>query len=458
MSAGRIIIVDDDPELCETLSGALGRRGFNAKAIGHADEALALLRDEDADAMVADVNLSSGESGLQLCQRVAESRPDLPVIIMTAQASFEVAVSALRAGAYDFVAKPVSADSLALALTRAVRHRQLTAEVRRLREAVATGRRGPGSSLQGESEAIRNVDALLDQLAESDASVLITGESGTGKELAARALHERGPRKGGPFVALNVAAMPATLLESELFGHVRGAFTDAKRAREGLFVQASGGTIFLDEIGDMPMEMQVKLLRVLQDRKVRPVGGDDELAWDARVVCATHRDVDAMVEEGTFRSDLYYRLNVVHVAIPPLRSRGGDVLILAQRFLERAARRSNKAVTTISEPAARKLLDYEWPGNVRELENSIERAVALTRMSEVGVDDLPERVRDHKSDRLVIDAADPEELVPLEEVERRYVRKVLSACQGNKTQAARVLGLDRRTLYRRLESLGLKED
>jgi DNA-binding NtrC family response regulator len=453
MSNGTVIIVDDDVDLREVLVSALQRRGFTTTGVMHIDDALASLRDDDIDVIVADVNLSGGESGLALCQRVAESRPDVPVVVMTAQQSFDVAVSALRAGAYDFVAKPVTADALALVITRALRHRQLTAEVRRLREAVAHNRGKKG--MFGESDAMREVEAVIDQLAASDASVLITGESGTGKELAARALHERSARKNGPFVAMNVAAMPATLLESELFGHVRGAFTDAKRAREGLFVQAQGGTIFLDEIGDMPMEMQVKLLRVLQERKVRPVGGDDEIGWDARVVCATHRDLDAMVEEGTFRSDLYYRINVVHVGLPPLRSRGGDVLLLAQRFLLNAAQRSGKSVTGISEPAARKLLDYDWPGNVRELENCIERAVALTRLSEVGTDDLPERVRDHKSERLVIDAADPEELVPLEEVERRYVRKVLAACQGNKTHAARVLGLDRRTLYRRLESLGL---
>jgi len=281
--------------------------------------------------------------------------------------------------------------------------------------------------------------------------VLITGESGTGKELVARAIHDLGPRQAEPFVAVNCGAVPANLLESELFGHVKGAFTDARRDRPGLFVQAGAGTIFLDELGEMPPEMQVKLLRVLQERTVRPVGGDDEVPFVARVVCATNRDLETEVEEGRFRQDLYYRVNVVTLEVPPLRARGSDVLLLAHHFLRRIGERTGKAVTSISPEAARKLLDYDWPGNVRELENGIERAVALAQVSEIGVDDLPTKIRDHHSARLVITGDDPAELVTMAEMERRYVRRVLDACGGNKTQAAKVLGMDRRSLYRRLE-------
>ena len=281
--------------------------------------------------------------------------------------------------------------------------------------------------------------------------MLISGESGTGKELVARAIHERSARKEAPFIAINCAAMPASLLESELFGHVKGAFTDAKRSRPGLFLQAAGGTLFLDEIGEMPLEMQAKLLRVLQERTVRPVGGDTEVPFSARLVTATNRDLEVEVEERRFREDLFYRVNVVHVSVPPLRARQGDVLELAHAFVRRIAARTSKVVEGISPEAAQRLIDYDWPGNVRELDNCIERAVALTRTAEIAVDDLPEKIRNHRSARIVIDGDDPAELITLAEMEHRYVYRVLAACGGNKTQAARVLGIDRRSLYRRLD-------
>jgi len=333
-------------------------------------------------------------------------------------------------------------------------HRELSSEVRRLREAVR-GRSVAG--IVGDSQPIREVLGMIDQVSDSDATVLITGESGTGKELVARALHDRSPRAKSPFVAINCAAMSASLLESELFGHVRGAFTDAKRSRVGLFVQASGGTLFLDEIGEMPQEMQVKLLRVLQERKVRPVGGEEEIPFDARLVTATNRDLSTEVDEGRFRSDLYYRINVVHLAVPPLRARPADILPLAQHFLRRYAERNAKPVVGISTGAAQKLVDYDWPGNVRELENCMERAVALTRLSELTVDSLPDAIRNYQSTRMVIAADNPEEMLTLDEMERRYVRRVLAACRGNKSQAAKVLGIDRRSLYRRLDGDDVKD-
>jgi transcriptional regulator with PAS, ATPase and Fis domain len=279
---------------------------------------------------------------------------------------------------------------------------------------------------------------------------LITGESGTGKELVARALHDQSSRKGQPFVAINCAAMPAPLLESELFGHVRGAFTDAKEARQGLFVQAKGGTVFLDEIGEMPPEMQVKLLRVLQERQVRPVGGDTELPVRARVVTATNRNLEHEVEDKRFREDLYYRINVVAISVPPLRERQDDVLMLAQLFLTRIAKRMNKRVRGISQAAGRRLLDYDWPGNVRELENCMERAVAICRLDEITIEDLPSTLVDTPPESAVMTALSPDELITIDEMTQRYVRKVLAMSNGNKTHAAKVLGIDRRSLYRRL--------
>jgi two-component system response regulator HydG len=308
--------------------------------------------------------------------------------------------------------------------------------------------------IAGTSDAIVNMVEMVSRVADSDITVLITGESGTGKELVARALHTRSSRRDQPFVAVNCAAMPGPLLESELFGHARGAFTDAHQARQGLFVQAERGTIFLDEIGEMPLEMQVKLLRVLQERTVRPVGGDAELPVRARVVTATNRDLETEVAEKRFREDLYYRINVVPIAVPPLRARSSDILTLAQYFLKRASERSRKSVRGISTSAARKLLDYDWPGNVRELENCIERAVALCRLDQLTVDDLPPRLIEHGATRMVISTGSPTELTTIEEMTRRYVRRALGIAGGNKTHAARLLGIDRRSLYRRLAESG----
>jgi two-component system response regulator HydG len=280
--------------------------------------------------------------------------------------------------------------------------------------------------------------------------VLITGESGTGKEVVARALH-RQSRREGAFVAINCAAMPEALLESELFGHVRGAFTDARDSRPGLFVQARRGTLFLDEIGDMPVGLQPKLLRVLQERTVRPVGGASEVPVDVRILAATNRDLESAIEEKRFREDLYFRINVIQIPLPPLRARAPDILPLAQHFIGRFTPRAGKTVTGISPPAAAKLLAYTWPGNVRELSNCVERAVTLARFEQISVEDLPEKIRDHHASQLVLGGDDPTELLSMEEVERRYILRVLDAVGGNKTAAARILGFERKTLYRKLD-------
>jgi two-component system response regulator HydG len=281
--------------------------------------------------------------------------------------------------------------------------------------------------------------------------VLIEGETGTGKELVARALHAAGPRRTGPFVAINCGAVPANLLESELFGHVRGAFTGAVAPRVGLLVKASGGTLLLDEIGDMPLEMQTKLLRSLQERKVRPVGSNEERSFDARILAATHRDLEAEVAASRFREDLFYRINVVKIEVPSLRARGGDILALAAHFLRRSAERSKKGAMILSPQVAALLLAYDWPGNVRELENCIDRAVALARFDHISAEDLPEKIVASRTTASVVSAGESDEILTLDELDRRYIARALRLLDGNKARAAILLGLDRRTLYRRLE-------
>jgi two-component system response regulator HydG len=445
---GTILIVDDDEDTAVLLRDSLRKRGYDVEAVNSAQQCLERLRTDPADVVVTDVQMS-GMSGIDLCVELRQRYPDLLPLVLTGQGGLDTAIAAIRAGAYDFITKPVKVDALAIAVQRALEHLSLQREVLRLRR--DAGKDQPIDGIAGSSPAIRETIEMIRRIADSDATVLVTGESGTGKELVARALHRLSPRQNEPFVAVNCAAMPAPLLESELFGHVRGAFTDAKRSRAGLFVQAGAGTIFLDEIGEMPIEMQVKLLRVLQERKVRPVGGDEEVPFEARVVTATNRDLETEVEEKRFREDLFYRINVVAIPVPPLRARAGDILQLAQYFLKRIATRTSKPVQGISGPAARLLMDYDWPGNVRELENSMERAVALCRLDEITVEDLPSKVQEHQSSKIVITTESPGELITLDEMERRYVRQVLNAVGGNKTHAARILGIDRRSLYRRLE-------
>jgi two-component system response regulator HydG len=450
---GRILIVDDDKEMCRLLETTLGKKGYEVAARTTAEEAFELFGAEDFDVVVSDINMK-GMNGLELCARVAQNRPDVPVVVITAFGTFDTAVAAIRAGAYDFITKPFEVDVLELTLRRAIQHRVLREEVKRLRRVVEDRERG-FEDLIGQSPAMQQVKELVLRVSESDTSVLITGESGTGKEVVARALHQRSRRAAGPFVAINCAAMPEALLESELFGHEKGAFTDAKAKTPGLFVQANGGTLFLDEIGDMPLGLQPKLLRALQERKVRSVGGGTEVSFDARVIAATNRDLETAVDEKRFREDLYYRINVIHVPLPPLRARGNDILVLAQLFLHQFATQNGKNVVGLSTAAAEKLLSYHWPGNVRELSNSIERAVALTQFDRLQVEDLPEKVRDYRQSHIIVASEDASDLVPMEEVERRYVLRVLQAVGGNKTMAAQILGFDRKTLYRKLERYGV---
>ena len=444
---GKILIVDDEQAMCELLEADLRLRDFETEWYTSAEDALQAVNRQSYDVVLTDLNMP-GTNGIQLCKHIVTHRPDIPVVMMTAFGSLESAVDAIRAGAYDFVTKPIEMDLLNVTLSRAIKHRQLEEQIRFLSEAVARTERF--GDILGTSPAMQELFDQLQLIAASETSLLITGESGTGKELVARAIHRKSRRSKKPFVAVNCAALPDALLESELFGHAAGAFTDARTERKGLLFQAEGGTLLFDEVGELPLSVQPKLLRALEENYMRPVGSDEEIPFDVRIITATNRDLETAIEEGRFREDLYFRINVIQCDLPPLRSRGTDTLLLAQKFLETFATRSEKKVTDISKGVAEKLLAYTWSGNVRELRNVIERAVALTRYDRLGVEDLPEKIRNFQGSQVFIGGDDPTEMVALEEIERRYIQHVLGAVGSNKTMAARILGLDRKTLYRKL--------
>ncbi len=444
----RVLIVDDERPMCEMLAADLKLRDYEVEWCLRADEALEKVRQQPFHAVLTDLRMPE-ITGTELCRSIVEHRPQTPVIVMTAFGSLEAAVDAIRAGAYDFITKPIELDMLALTLERAVRHCNLQETVERLNQELELSREF--GELIGSSPPMHGLFDQMSRVADTETTILVTGESGTGKELVARAIHDRSRRKEGPFVGVNCAALPDNLIESEMFGHAAGAFTDARGERKGLFLEAQGGTLFLDEIGDFPLAMQAKLLRALEAQRIRPVGSDQEVPFDVRIVSATNRDLETAVEEQRFREDLYFRINVIQLELPPLRARGTDILLLAQHYVERFAKRMTKEVTGLSEPVAGKFLSYSWPGNIRELRNVVERAVALTQYEKITLDDLPDKVRDYRSNEVRIGGDDPTELVPLEEVERRYIHHVLQSTGNNKTMAARILGLDRKTLYRKLK-------
>jgi DNA-binding NtrC family response regulator len=444
----QILVIDDDQSTCELLAERLTASGSEVTWRLTGDDAIALLDERDFDVVITDLNLA-GTSGLDLCRRIRENRPSTPVIVITGFGDMASAISAVRAGASDFISKPVEMPILAHAIERALRDRQLREQVRRLRQADVPPTATVGG-LVGTSRAMQSVYDLIRRVGASDTTVLLSGESGTGKELVARALHDISGRRG-PFVGLNCAAMPTELMESELFGHVKGAFTDAKSNREGLFAQANTGTLLLDEIGELPLDMQPKLLRVLQERQVRAVGSNVSLPVTARVIAATNRDLEEEVEHNRFREDLFYRLNVVQIHVPPLRARGNDILLLAEHFLRQGVARSGKSVAGIAPEAQRKLLAYDWPGNVRQLENAMERALTFTAMEQIQAEDLPPRVLEVTGLRTEEQDLDLEHALTIDQLERRHIERALKHCSDNKTRAAKILGVDRRTLYRKLE-------
>jgi two-component system response regulator HydG len=439
-----VLVVEDEPDDGEALELWLERAGCAVTSVRSAVQALEKIGTEDFDLVLTDLAMSE-MNGLDLCEHILGIRPDMPVIVVTGMGSLEAAVSALRVGAYDFITKPVDPELLTHAVSRAVQHRHLRDELKRLRETMPDSSTNP--DLIGESAAMRPVHELIARVADSNTSVLIQGETGTGKELIARAIHARSRRSKGPFVALNCAAVPHALLESELFGHARGAFTDAKSLRTGLLRQAHGGTLFLDEIGDLPLEMQPKLLRALQERTVRPVGADIEVAFDARIITATNRDLEYEVLEKRFRDDLFYRLNVIEIWIPPLRERREDIPLLARHFIEVLHHELGKDVVDLSEGALKVLLDHSWPGNVRELENAVERAMVTAKAPVLGEEDFAFLARQQNGKKTW-------EVPPnttMAELEKLAITATLERTQGNIKAAAAVLDIDRSTLYEKLK-------
>jgi DNA-binding NtrC family response regulator len=449
MTDARILIVDDEAFQRESLGGFLVKQGYDVVLAADGATALRIVQEAVVDVMLTDVRMP-GLDGVQLLVRAREVNPLLEVIVMTAFGTIADAVTAMRSGAAGYLTKPVDLDEVLEQVRKAVERRRLVSEVRQLRRQVAASHTFAG--IVADSPTMTAALDLAARAAETDATVLIRGESGTGKELVARAVHQAGARKDGPFVPVNCAAITPTLLESELFGHEKGAFTGADRARAGLFEEAAGGTLFLDEIGDLAPDLQVKLLRVLQEHNFRRVGGNRILTTDARIIAATHRDLEQMVATGAFRQDLFYRLDVVNIHLPPLRERRGDVPALIEHFRAKAASQYLRAVEAISREAMDLLVKHDYPGNVRELENLVTRMVVLARGRVATLADLPGGLAEPVTRRDDDVAGD----LPgyLERIEQRLVREALDAAGGNQSQAARAVGLSERNLRYKLHKWG----
>jgi two-component system response regulator HydG len=441
--AHTVLIVDDEKDMCDLVVDYLGGEGYDVDAANDGGEGIEKVRRHDYDVVVTDLRMRV-VGGMELLTAVKAERPEVPVIIITAFGSIDHAVEAMRAGAFHFVTKPFKLGELAALVAKAIEQRRLVEENRRLRREVAG--RYELKTIVGHSKAMTEVFRLVELVADTTSNVLIEGASGTGKELVARAIHYGGRRATGPFVPVNCSAIPEGLLESELFGHQRGAFTGAYTSRRGLFLEASGGTLFLDEIGDMGMALQAKLLRVLQDRQVRPVGSNKASTVDARVIAATHQDLKTAVREGTFREDLYYRLSVIPVRIPPLSERVEDIPLLVGHFLKKHAAATGTVEKRITPRAMDALQARPWEGNVRELENIVERLVVLTPAATIDVGDLPAGVAPEPAPGFW---PSPDEFPTLEQLEEAYIRRVLDHTGNNKERAAKILGINRRTLYRR---------
>ena len=447
-----ILVVDDEPVQREMVSGFLKKQGFEVITADSGEKALELFRHEAFDLILTDQKMAN-MSGLELLQAVHVINPETAVILITAFGTVEAAVAALKEGAIDYLTKPVNLDDLLYRVRRVSNRYRIVHENRELREALGERHRIEG--IIGESGQMLEVLSMVRRAAPSEATVLIRGESGTGKELIAQAIHFASPRARGPLVKVNCAALPETLLESELFGHEKGAFTGAVTSRQGRFELADGGTIFLDEIGDLPLHLQAKLLRVLQEREYEKVGSSHSVKVNVRILAASHTPLEALLKAGQFREDLYYRLNVVTILLPPLRERRSDLTLLIDHFLERFAAKNHKTIQGVTREARDNLLRYDYPGNVRELENIIERAVVLTRDDVIGSGDLPLMVQEPK----VVDLDGETTLtVAVEALERRMIREALARSDGVQTRAAELLGMSERALRYKLTKYGFREE
>jgi DNA-binding NtrC family response regulator len=442
----RVLVVEDEPLMRSIIVQLARSEGYEAIEAASAETAFSIFENEKIDVAILDLNLTSGGNGLELLGRLRERDPELMGIIVTAYASVESAVEALHKGAYDYITKPFANEHLKTVVRNALKEKRLFQENRYLRQELREKYRF--ENIVGKGDAIEQVFRMMEKVARTDSSVLITGESGTGKELVARAIHFSSERSGGRFLPINCGALPENLLESELFGYKKGAFTGAAQDKMGLLKAADKGTVFFDEIGEMPLALQVKLLRALQERECYPLGSNDPVAFDVRVLCATNRNLETEAAAGRFREELLYRINVININLPPLRERKDDIPLLANHFLRKSEKSLNRSGMRFSKGAMRVMINYPWPGNVRELENTVERAAILAETDVIHSHDLPDKLRNTSATPVVsIESTG----MTLEELEREHIKRVLERVEGDKVKAAQALGIHLSTLYRKVQ-------
>jgi two-component system response regulator PilR (NtrC family) len=450
---GSILIADDEESIRESLTIVLEDEGYNCTTVKDGEEAINAVDKNTFDIIISDLKMPKA-SGIDVLEHTLQNSSDTLTIIITAHATVETAIQALRKGAADYILKPLDFDEVLIRIENLMEHRKLIQENKYLREQI--DQEYNFNHIIGESDAMKEVYKMVERISQATSNVLITGESGTGKELVARAIHSNGPRSKRPFLAINCGAIPKDLVESELFGHKKGAFTGATSDKDGIFIAADGGTVFLDEVGEIPSDVQVSLLRVLQQREVKPVGSNQPLNFDTRIIAATNKNLEEEVARNNFRDDLYYRLNVVEVPLPPLHQRRDDIPLLAHHFLKKYNKELSRNIKGISSEVMSAMMAYEWKGQVRELENVIERSVLLTDNEYLHVEDLPRSIRDvSDSEQVDMDTDKLEQAVQI--FEKHHIQSMLKRTDGNKSEAARLLGIDPSTLYRKMERLGLSD-
>jgi len=448
---GRVLVVDDEKSMCDFMEIMLTKEGYEVETANCGSDAVEKSEDRPYDLIIADM-MMPGMTGLELLKEVKSRRPEQDFIVMTAFASVDTAIEAMKEGALDYITKPFKVDEIKLVINKSLNNKKLSKENEQLKKQINSS--FSFDNFIGKTEEIVNLKKLAMRVAGTDSTVLIRGESGTGKDLIARAIHTASNRARGPFVTINCAALPENLLESELFGYKRGAFTGAIKDKDGLFKVADGGTFFLDEVGNTSMSIQVKLLRVIEDKQVTPVGDTKPFQVDVRLIAATNADLEEAAKAGKFREDLFYRLNVLPIHIPALRERHEDIPLLTEYFINKFCERANKDIKEISTAAMKALIEYHWPGNVRELENSIERAVLLCKGDSIELEDIPAKIQE--SGQVPVISQDKPETPTLESIEKAYIYYIMDQTKGKKARAAKLLGIDSSTLYRKLEKYKLK--
>lgn len=449
-----ILIIDDEDAQRSILKGYLEKKGYKIYSASSGTEGIKTVQNNLIDIVLSDLKMPD-KTGLEVLEEVKKINPEISFVILTAYGTIEDAVKAMRLGAFDYISKPVDLDELDLMIERIIEHNNLKSEIQILKNQLKE--KFKIDSFISHSAKMEEVLSVAARAADSKATILITGESGTGKEVLAKSIHYVSPRKEKPFIAVNIPALPETLLESELFGHEKGAFTGADKAKKGRFELADGGTIFLDEIGDIPINLQVKLLRVLQEHQIEKVGSSKNINIDVRIIAATHQNLEGKIKDGSFREDLYYRLNIVSLHIPPLRERREDILPLIDYFIEKYAKENNRNKLTLSKEAVDSLIKYNFPGNVRELENIIERAVVLCRSETITLNDLPNIVKGFKAEEEILQKESGSLIDQVEELEKKLIFDALSSANGNQSQAGRMLGLTERNLRYKMQKYGIKK-